>query len=160
MKALVATLVALSALSASSASIARADGFQCQTAAGDLNVKLYNHTQSSEGTRNGSIMVLSDPSVQFGRKTIASFTDVKGTLSNEGASYVATVDLRVSESNRSGENIAGTKLGQLKHIAANIYFSYARPVAEGAPLLGSISFEKRNGEISSLDLVCVRYLKD
>ncbi len=154
MKVLLAALVAIT-----TTSIARADGFDCHTTTQDLNVKIYNYVDPSEGTRSASFMVLSDPSVGYGRKTIASFSDLKDTLSQEGSAFFADVDLRVSESNRSGENVGGTKLGHLKHVAVVVSHSYSNPVAEGTYLPGAIHFYKRNGEVSSQGLVCVRYLK-
>src|SRR6185503_10108376 len=66
-------------------SAAYADGFKCETLAGDLAIKAYNNTQPSEGTRTGAVMVLSDPAVNSGRKTIARFTDVNGVLTSQGA---------------------------------------------------------------------------
>jgi len=60
---------ALIALSASAA--AHADGFVCQTVAGDLNIKAYNNTDATSGTRNAAVMVLSDPSVSGGHGSSA-----------------------------------------------------------------------------------------
>src|SRR4051812_1738186 len=62
------TMIALGLLLAATA--AHADGFECQTVDQDLNIKVYNHTSPSEGTRVASVMVLSDPSVSAGKKTI------------------------------------------------------------------------------------------
>src|SRR4051812_5676293 len=121
---------------------AHADGFVCQTVEGDLNVKVYNHTQADFGTRTAAVMVLSDPSVGVGNKTIARFTEVNETLTNVGASYEANVDLRFNDSGRKGELMAGTKLGYLKTITLDVAFSYNHPVAAGTTLLGEVSLLK------------------
>lgn len=153
MKTIIATLITLAGMNAF------ADGFACESESG-LNIKVYNHTQSGEGTRNAAIMVISDQYVNQGNKTIARFTDVKNTLRNSGASYVANVDLRVKESNRKGENIGGTKLGELDTIALNVHFSYAAPVEAGEEVEGTLKLTKRNGEVLREDVVCTRYLKN
>src|SRR3989338_1707434 len=96
-----------------SSTAAFADGFVCETRAQDLNVKVYNNTNPELGTRTAAVMVLSDPSVSHGRKTIARFQNSNGLISNTGAHYEAKVDLRYNDSARKGELIGGTKLGQL-----------------------------------------------
>ena len=149
------TIVALAAFSAS----AYADGFGCQTTDGSLNVKIYNHVQPTDGTRNGAVMVLSDPSVMGGRKTIARFTDVNGRLDNRSSVYTADVDLRYNDSSRKGELILGTKLGYVDTITADIDFSYASPVEDGAEMGGKLVIAKRDGSKIRADLACVRYLK-
>lgn len=148
------------ALAASAfAANAKADGFVCQTADESLNVRIFNNTNPQAGTRVASVMVVSDPSVSAGRKTIARFTDVNGVLSNRASRYEANVDLRFSDSARKGENILGTKLGELDQIIADIDFSYAAPVAAGEELTGSLTLVKRNGQEIHADLLCTRYLK-
>src|SRR4051812_35537711 len=64
-----------------------------------------------------SVLVLSDPSVAGGRKTIARFTEENGVLEvtsgdhGDGDFYVAKVDLRFNDSARAGEYLLGTRLG-------------------------------------------------
>lgn len=154
MKSLLVTL----ALTLSS--MAMADGFKCEQADHNINIKVFNSTDPSVGVRNAAVMVLSDSSVSYGRKTIASFTANKRTLGQNGTSYMAVVDLRVSESNRSGENVLGTKLGQLKEIYVDIAHNYSQPVEDGALTEGSVTLVKRNGSVETFDLQCVRYLKN
>lgn len=148
------------ALALSLSSAAFADGFKCEQYDHDLNIKIFNHTDATAGTRNAAIMVLSDSSVSYGRKTIASFKSSKRKLGQNGASYLAIVDLRVSESNRSGENILGTKLGHIKEIYVDIDHKYSQPVSEGTLVDGTISIVKRNGKTSTFDITCARYLKN
>lgn len=145
------------ALVASNAALA--DGFECITLDESVIVKVYHHVDASNGTRNGSVMIVSDPSIQVGRRTIASFTDVKGTLDNSGAAYSADVDLRMVESRRGGENIGGTKLRYLDSIELVVDFSYATPVAEGEELASVLHLVKRDGDVISKGAVCTRYLK-
>ncbi len=150
------TLLALLTVLVSSQSFA--DGFVCETYNSDLRIKVYNKTQPTEGTRNAAIMIVSDPNVSLGRKTIATFSS-EGTLENTGASYLADVDLRRLESDRKGENILSTKLGQIKSISLEVSFNYNHPVAEGTVLPGRVTVEKRNSEVIVEKLDCVRYLK-
>lgn len=141
-------------------SMARADGFECEAPDHGLNVKIYNQTNPNLGTRSGAVMLLSDESISFGNKTIARFSAEAGTLSSSELAYLAKVDLRFVDSNRRGENLLGTKLGQLKTIQANLRFSYAAPVKPGAIVRGSLVATKRNGEVIRAALVCTRYLKN
>ena len=141
-------------------SAAYADGFTCQTTDGNLNIKIYNNTDPAAGTRNAAVMIVSDPLVSAGRKTIAKFSDLNSTLGQSGASYVADVDLRFNDSGRKGELILGTKLGFIKTIAVDLDFNYSQPIADGQSLAGEITIVKRNGESFVEDLICKRYLKN
>jgi len=153
------TILFLSAVASLASQAAMADGFICSTEDG-LTIKMYNHVQPALGTRNGAVMILSDDSIQYGRKTIARFTDVKGTLSNSGASYEANVDLRFNDSGRKGELVLGTKLGELDRVYVDVAFNYAAPVSTQELVAGTITATKRNGEIIEQALECSRYLKN
>ncbi|MGE3974210.1 MAG: hypothetical protein AB7F59_06770 [Bdellovibrionales bacterium] len=154
MKFLITTLALLA-----TASQAQADGWVCATESEDLKVQVYNQVQPELGTRTAAVMVLSDPRVSEGRKTIARFT-AGNTLSNQGASYVADVDLRRTDSSAKGELIAGTKLGFIDSITLDVAFSYSRPVAAGTIVAGDLTILKRNGRVTQLEVACKRYLKN
>lgn len=139
--------------------IAAADGFKCITESG-LKIQAYNQTNPNLGTRNAAVMVISDANVGYGNKTIASFHASKGVLANQALAYIANVDPRSSAGNRPGENIGGTKLGQLAIIKLVVDFSYARPVQNGARLVGLLTLIKRNGQQLYEDATCIRYLKN
>jgi len=138
---------------------ALADGFVCAVDDEALNIKVYNHTQPEEGTRNAAVMVLSNQDVGFGRKTIATFAS-EGTLRNAGTSYFANVDLRFTGSSRAGELIAGTKLGQLKSIRFHVDYNYSYPLEDGDVTNATLVLVKRNGEKINLAAVCDRYLNN
>ena len=133
-----------------------ADGFVCQNEAGDLKAKVFNHTQPEEGTRNAAVMILSNPQLQSGNKTIARFRAPQ-TLTNEAATYLARVDLRFND-HRAGEYLAGTRLGYVKNITLAVDFSYAAPVEEGTETSALMTVKKRNGDTIKVDMVCARYL--
>jgi hypothetical protein len=151
-------IIAIMALGFST--VAFADGFVCETNDGVYTIKAYNHTQASEGTRNGAIMIVSDNTIQAGRKTIATFEATDLLLSNDGARYVADVDLRFNNSGRQGENFLGTKLGQIDTVTLDVDFSYGAPKKAGAEVSGEITVAKRNGKSISADVTCTRYLKN
>jgi hypothetical protein len=141
---------------------AQADGFICKTQNSELNIKVYNNTDPNIGTRVPAIMVVSDPSIASNNKTIAVFKDTNHTLSYEGYGvYEAKVDLRFNDSGRQGENIAGTKLGQLKTIRLSIDFDYASAadISKNQSLLAVVDYQKRNGEELTENAVCERYKK-
>jgi hypothetical protein len=140
--------------------VAHADGFVCRTEGEDLVIKAYNHTDAADGTRNASVMVLSDPSISSGKKTIARFTGVNETLTNVGASYEAAVDLRYNDSSLKGRNIGGTKLGYVKTIVLDVDFSYAAPVTDQEVIAGTLTLIKRDGDQITHAVNCARYLKN
>lgn len=150
-------------------STAKADGFKCQGLNTGVMVKVYNHTQPSEGTRSVAIMIVSDSNIGSPNKTIAKFTDENKTLAYKGAGlFQAKVDLRYQESSKKGENIAGTKLGELKKIELQLFshtgykFTYdiASTFAHADAMNARLSYIKRNGEILEEKALCTRYLKD
>jgi hypothetical protein len=157
MKKTFAFAIALLSLSASAA---RADGFTCQTEGEDLVVKAYNHVDATQGTRDAAVMILSDPAVSVGNKTIARFTDVNETIGNVGAQYSADVDLRFNDSSLKGRNIGGTKLGFLKTIILDVDFSYSSPVADMDVISGTLTLVKRDGQEITHSVNCRRYLKN
>lgn len=144
---------------------AHADGFFCRGNNTGLEFKILNHTKASAGTRTPAVMVVSSPYVISDRKTIAVFSSQNRTLSYEGRGrYVGQVDLRYAETGRKGENIAGTKLGELERISLDIRFSYshhdsslANSVAE---IPAKIYYIKRTGEILEESSSCKRYHKE
>jgi hypothetical protein len=139
---------------------ATAEGFRCEAAELPLAIKVYGATLSSPATREAQVMVISDTSVSHGSKTIARFTKADGTLSNQGANYVGNVDLRFADISRSGENIAGTKLGEVDRILLAVDFSYVAPIEDGQQVAGTLYLTKRNGDSITVDLECIRYLKN
>ena len=150
-------LIAIATLGLSTLTFA--DGFVCQTLEKDLSIKVYNQTHASAGTKNAAVMVISDNKVSFGRKTIAKFNAPK-TLTNQGAAYVAKVDLRFTDSSRKGENIGGTKLGYIKTISLDVDFNYGAPLQKGETTPAVLRINKRNGDLIVLDADCSRYLKN
>ena len=156
---IVANIFAVVALTTLS-SAAHADGFNCQTADGSLNVKIYNNTDPQVGTRVGAVMVVSDPAISDGHKTIARFTDTNGRLESRCSVYVANVDLRFNDSSLKGRNILGTKLGNIDTITADVDFSYEAPVAAEQEVSGKLTIARRSGSPIEADLTCSRYLKN
>jgi hypothetical protein len=139
--------------------VAMADGFVCDTLDGHYTVKVYNQIDANRGTRNGAIMILSDNTIRYGRKTVATFASEQTLADSDGASYDANVDLRYSNSGRAGENILGTKLGQIDTIRLNVAFYYNAPVKSEAALDGQLIVIKRNGQNGKVEVACSRYLK-
>ena len=137
-----------------------ADGFRCLSTDGNLKVAIYNQIQPDLGTRNAAMMVLSDPRVQSDRKTIATFSAKTGLLNSDELVYTAKVDLRFKGSNRKGEYLAGTRLGEIATIAVHPGFSYSTPVRHGDDLNAWMRIDKRNGDVIVQILECTRYLKN
>lgn len=143
---------------------ALADGFLCEGKNSGLQIKLYNHTDPAYGTRTPAILVLANPMIQSDRKTVAVFSDENQTLNYLGrGQYQAKVDLRYLDSGRQGENVAGTKLGQLKTIILKIKFSYSHTgtlIANSVDEIpAALFYQKRNGELLDEQATCKRYRK-
>ena len=137
-----------------------ADGFICENREQKLEINAFNQTQPRLGTRNAAILVLSNPSVEYGNRTIATFAADTGLLTNQGSAYTAHVDLRYRTSNRRNAAVGPTRLGQLKFIVLDVAFSYARPVPAGTALSAVAILMKRSGEEIRLPMECTRYLKN
>jgi hypothetical protein len=151
---MVATLLLISAP-------AFADGFVCQTSNGDLDIKVYNNTDASQGTRTGAILVLSNPEESQGDQTIARFKDAKGTLSNSASTYTANVDLRFKDQSNKDALVAGqVTLADLDTVELYVAFSYAQPVAAGDTVDGELTLNTRGGDSIQFDVSCTRYLKN
>jgi hypothetical protein len=138
-----------------------ADGFRCDGLTYGKSLVVYNHTAPRLGTRVAAIMIAADPKLKGATKTIATFKNTQGLLTSRGTVYSANVDSRFTGVTRSGENIAGTKLGFLKSIRLSIDFSYASdtPSNSGEKFSGVAKYTKESGEVRSENMVCVRYIK-
>jgi len=139
---------------------ANADGFRCMAIDRSIAATVYNHTNPNKGTRTAAILVLSDPSIQRGNRTIATFKNAQGTLSSQGTVYNADVDLRYTEISRKGEYLLGTRLGELKTISMIVDFDYNYPLFKGESVKAYLVAKKRNGKKAGVDMECVRYLKN
>jgi hypothetical protein len=138
---------------------AHADGFVCQALDADLTVKVFNKTHAIEGTRTPSIMILSNPTISLGRKTIATFSNSSASLEGKGTSYFAEVNPENAEASRGGELIAGTKLGYVESLELHVDFNYYTPTAAGKTVDGALILTKLNGEHIPVNMECTRYLK-
>ena len=139
----------------------RADGFVCNSADGDLTVRVYNQTQPARGTRSVAVMVLSDNSVKPGNRTIARFYAERGRLASYGPRYAAQVDLSAEDAaGQRGEYVGGTRLMYVAAFTLDVNFNYSVPVPAGTLLDGNLTIQKTNGQLIGLDMTCERYLKN
>jgi hypothetical protein len=162
MKKLIATIATIATFTSFGA---QADGFRCLTTAGDLKVSVYNMVDPSEGTRSPAKMIVSDPSISEGRKTIAKFSAANGTLEtshneSSGLRFEGIVDLRFSDLSRGGEYLLGTRLAEVDTIRLYVDFVYGDNLLDGDETRGAVTLIKRNGEISRHSATCTRYLKN
>ena len=161
MKLLTITIATLASLSA------HADGFRCHTEAEtgrNIAIALYNKVNPEDGTRSVAKMIVSDPSLKHGRKTIATFSADAETLETDHKnantkSFIGLVDLRFNESNRKGEYILGTRLGEVDTIELAVDFTYGEDLADGDVVDALVRVVKRNGQVQKANALCERYLK-
>lgn len=138
-----------------------ADGFVCESDASDLRIKVYNKVSPSEGTRVASVMIVTDPRVSGGRKTVAKFSTDRGTLAtahNQSLKFAGNVDLRFSDLS-AGEYLVGTRLGEVDTIHLTIDFVYGDNLANGEQTSGRMLIVKRDGDSTLRYATCTRYLK-
>jgi hypothetical protein len=145
--------------------MAFADGFNCSTKSDDLNISVYNMVNPTDGTRSPSVMVVSDPAVSTGRKTIAKFLANDGLLStphlaDDRLTYVGKVDLRYNNSGRTGELILGTHLGEVDTVRLDVSFVYGDNLVDNQVVDALVILTKRDGERIIRQANCARYLKD
>lgn len=133
-----------------------AEGFKCRALQHSLTVRVFG-SDTTPATREAQIMVVSDPRVSPGRQTIARFTRENGTLQNRGVTFIGNVDLRFNDTGRAGENIGGTKLGELDQIILAVDFTYLEPAQLGEPRDGILTLLKRNGTAIEIGMVCSRF---
>jgi len=163
MKTVILKNMVLSALLLGSAQT-YADGFSCVTDDGALAIHVYNKVNPEDGTRTASTMILSNPTVNAGKKTVATFSALNETLftahdSTDGLVYIGNVDLRYNDSGRKGEYLMGTRLGEVDYVRLDVAHNYLQPVQNNTVLQGAVTIVKRDGDLLSSWATCTRYLK-
>lgn len=133
-----------------------ADGFVCYSKDRNLKIKMLNNVQPSQGTRTGSMMIVSDQAIARGKKTTVVFDSEEDTLTTDGTFWNGIVPEQV----KVGRNIAGTKLGHISTFVVNVDHNYNHPVARGTEIYGHLIVTKIDGSKLSQDLICYRYLKN
>lgn len=139
-----------------------ADGFVCDLNEDNLRIKVYNKTSPDEGTRSPAVMILSNPQVGLGRKTVATFSTANDSLltaHDHNLEYRGRVDSCLMGSNRAGEYLVGTRLGAVDTIYLTIDFVYGDNLVTGDTTPGQLVVQKRDGQLIVRDATCTRYLK-
>lgn len=159
MKAIVIAIVAMMTAQA------HADGFTCLAESGELKIKVYNYVNAQDGTRVPARMVLSNPNLNAGERTLAVFNSDSGTLevsqetSPLDTTYVGKVDLRFAELSAKEATVLGTRLADLATVSLAVDFKYGDNLAKGDQVEALITLAKRNGGVIREQAVCERYLK-
>jgi len=143
-------------------SSAFADGFRCQGLTFGTKVEVYNQLKPSQGTRNVKIMVVSDPALAKGTRTIATFSQDQNLIIQKGATYIATVDSRYKTVKEGDRKIADTLLSELATIELSVNFNYATdtPSKIGEKYSALITYTHESGATSSENATCIRYKKN
>lgn len=139
-----------------------ADGFICEAINDNLEVRVFNHTKASVGTRNVSVMVVSDPTLNFGERTLLSLNSKQNSLVSRGAHYNASLNFNSNEVSKevADKPILGIKLSEIKNIALRVNFSYAYPVKKGTIVDAILTLIDRNDNSHQSAFNCERYLKN
>jgi hypothetical protein len=152
------------------AAVSHADGFKCDSLEGDVRIAVYNETAAEAGTRSASKMVVSNPLLKVGERTLAVFTAEEGNLTSGSAleaqqegdsgymTYTGNVDLRFRNVKKS-EAIMGAAIADMDALKLDVYFTYGQNLAKGEEVQGLIDLVKRDGVHEYRSAVCTRYLK-
>lgn len=140
-------------------SAAYADGFRCEGLTFGTKIEVYNKVKASQGTRNVSVMIVSDPASLKGERTIATFNQIEGSLIQKGATYIATVGDRYRADDKK---IADTTLRNLETIELTVNFNYTAdtPTRIGDKYAGLITYNKDDGSTTTERANCIRYKKN
>lgn len=133
-----------------------ADGFVCEAPAENINIRVFNRTDPGQGTRNVAVMVVSDPSLPFGKRTVARFEADEGRVSNVGTVYTAVMNPQPMVISKT---IAGMRLAQIQEVLLRVDFKYRRPVEHGTIVGAVLELYNINGDQLWVDMDCARYLK-
>ena len=146
------------------ASVSRADGFTCRSTDGNLSVKVFDYVHSRYGTRNPAVMVVSNPKLPRGYRTLAVFSSADGTLQaishrGEYRTYVGRVDFN-SNSIHKHVFVLSDPMTNLAAVQLHIYFNYNKSrIANGGEVMGVVELVSRNGRHIYSETSCKRYLK-
>ncbi|MBC7397998.1 MAG: hypothetical protein H7333_11195 [Bdellovibrionales bacterium] len=142
---------------------AHADGFRCEGLSSGLKATLYNHTESSAGTRKPSVFMISNPRASKPHRTLIAFTSEARNLEYKGyGRYVGTVGAL----NPLSEDpiIGGASLQQIKTVTLDLDFSYAHDAVVLANTLGKIHgtlvYQTKAGYRLDEKVSCLRYHKE
>lgn len=136
-----------------------ADGFVCRARSEALAIAIFN-SSDAPATSAPETMVFADPRIGFERQNIARFTLDNETLRLRGSQFIGQMKPEIVQAGRSGGEISGIKLSQIKEVRLSVDFSYARPVPEGDEVEATLFVVKQNSQEKTLDMECLRYLKD
>ena len=124
------TLMVLVGLVASSSAFADLN-YTCSNTEGTLRVR----------ARDNKVLVVSNPSLRAGNKTVATFSRSAKNLVSRDDNYVGTVDLRRIGTRRGGELLLGTRLNQLQEIEVDLI------LLEIEEFVAKVTLTKRDGDL-------------
>jgi hypothetical protein len=144
--------------------LAHADGFDCTGRDTGIEVKIYNNTDPSLGTRTPAILIVSDPSRDYGDRTIATFKNEQITYEGYGT-YFATTDTVDRRPTADAQVLENSRLGHLENILLKMNFSYAEQLfseltKKPASFSGSVFYQQTSGATRNESVRCTHYLKD
>ncbi|MBP7843478.1 MAG: hypothetical protein KA116_01565 [Proteobacteria bacterium] len=138
-----------------------ADGFICESPQGYLRIKIFHHTSfQTGGTRKVAVMVLSNPRVPMGKRTIGVFNENKGTLIRDSSSYFANFDFRFKGLySKPQEFIKDISKKDIQSLEITPNFNINEPIAPSAKLKARFKLSLRSGQDYQGWIDCIRYLK-
>jgi hypothetical protein len=144
--------------------LALADGFDCTGRNSGIEVKIYNNTDPSMGTRTPAVLIVSDPSRDYGDRTIATFKNDQITAEGHGT-YFATTDTVDHRPTADAQVLQNSRLGHLENVLLKMNFSYAEEfltdlTKKPESFSGSVYYQETSGATRNESVRCTHYLKD
>lgn len=138
-----------------------ADGFICESPQGYLRIKIFHHTSfQTGGTRKVAVMVLSNPRVPMGKRTIGVFNESKGNLLRDSSAYIANFDFRFKGLySKPQEFIKDISKRDIQTLEITPNFNINEPIAPAAKLKARFKMNLRSGQAYQGWIECIRYLK-
>jgi hypothetical protein len=137
-----------------SISAAMADGFDCESKAENIKIRVENHRKASEGTRNVEFMTLENLDNVNSKLRL---DQNQGSLRNRSTYYFAKIDLRFAQIRNSTLEVFSQALTDFETIYLNVDFSYGRPVSGGTKVRAEFSaIERDSKELLKFPLICER----
>lgn len=130
----------------------------CDGVDGDIRFEILLRLTET-GRARALAMRLSDPSVALGRSEIALFQASERTLIFRESVITGRIDPMNPKTNRAGERVGGTRLGELSTLSLDLRWPLAEVAQRqsGRRFGGQALYVKKNGDELVQDLDCARH---
>lgn len=135
---------------------AAADGFVCESYAGNLRIKVYD---SGNGVRGRAIMIVSAPD-RDDHRTLAALPVENLQTTAAGVSYSGKVVKRDNGPTYIAPSLAGVEMTNVNEIILQVNHDMSQPLTDAAEVPGEMTLVLRSGAPDiHMEALCDRYIK-